>query len=147
MLTLVHCPADPGDKKQGIWWDSLLAMLGSSCLDYLKHPDWASSSLVIILVRISCVITSPWSERGTPHKATCNLSSNSDSTHSESSDSKKVCKNILLHNFLRNNICDKHYSDNCLVTKKNCGTKLVTILFILLKIFTREKTNFVTNNL
>ena len=37
--TPVHCPANPGDKEQRFRWDSILAMLGSSCLDYLKHPD------------------------------------------------------------------------------------------------------------
>ena len=92
MSTPVHCPANQRDKEQNIWWDSLLAMLGSSCLDFLKHPDWASSSLVLIWVRTSCVITSPWSERGTPYKATCNISINSDSTHSESSESKMFVK-------------------------------------------------------
>ena len=94
MLTPFHCPANPGDKEQGIWWDSLLAILGSSCLDYFKHPDWASSSLVSIWVRISCVITSPWSERGAPYKVTYYLCSNSDSTHNEISNSKKFVKII-----------------------------------------------------
>ena len=80
--------------------------------------DGALSRLVLIWVRTSCVITPPWSERGTPHKATCNLSSNNDSTRSESSDSSKFVEIFWYTIFLRNNNCDKHYSDNYLLTKK-----------------------------
>ena len=104
MSTPVHCPGNLGDKEQGIWWDSLLAMLGSSCLDYLKHPDSVSSSLISIWVRTSCVITLPWSERGAPHKASCNLCSNSDSTCSASSDSKKFVKIFSDTIFLKLNL-------------------------------------------
>ena len=46
-------------------------------------------------------------------------------------DSKKFVKIFCYTIFFRNNICDKHNSDNYLVRKKNSGTKLVTILFIL----------------
>ena len=89
--TPVHCADNPGDKVQGIWWDSLLAMLGSFCLDYFKHPDWASSSLVS-----SCGITSPQSERGALHKVNCNCRSNS---HIVNEVTKKSLLKYLLRHF------------------------------------------------
>ena len=78
-------------------------------------------------------------------QATCNLSSKSDSTRSESRDSKTFLKIFCDKIFLRNNICDKHYSDNYLVTKIIMEQNWWQYC-LFKKIFTREKTNFVTNN-
>ena len=146
VLTPVHCPANPGDKEQGIWWDCLLAMLGLSCLDDLKHPNLASSSLGLIWVRTRCVIASPWSERGAPHKVTCNLWINSDCTRSEQSNSKKCLKIFcdthffwdtkfvtwtLVITILWTKIYGKNWSLNCLFFKNK---------------FTRKNYNLRTNN-
>ena len=60
MLTPVHYPANLEDKERDLKWDILLTMLRSSRLYYLRHPDYASASLVSTCVRASCVITSPW---------------------------------------------------------------------------------------
>ena len=138
VLTPVHCPANPGDKEQGIWWHSCLAMLGSSCLDYLKHPDLASSSLVSIWVRTSRLIASPWSERGAPHKVTCNLCSNSDNTRSERSDSQKFLKLFCDTRFFETqNLWHEHYSGKYTVTKKSWEKKLKLNCVFFKKKFTR----------
>ena len=147
VLTSFHCPANPGDKEQGIWCDSLLAMLGSSCLDYLKHPDLTLTSLVSIQVRTSCEIASPWSEKGAPHNVTCNICSNSDSTLSERSDSKKFLKIFCdTHFFWRHKICDINIILVNILWPRNYGKKTEIKLLILLKINLQEKTTFMTNN-
>ena len=60
MSTPVCYPANPADKDWGIWRDSVLAMLGSPRLYYLRVPNLFSVSLKPVAIWVSCGNTSPW---------------------------------------------------------------------------------------